>query len=219
MNRLLKLEYATAAKAAALPLGLLALTAPASLVAQAAPAPAPAAAPVPAVSQLSQIPGVTIKPYGVTGTKIEEFRASMAAQRPTNPQTGQPVPSGSSWSIGANIKKQTTGTVCKVIGVEPKFSAEVTLPRLANPEGTVVAEPVLAEWQRFVAGLDSRHAEHIRLLRSRLPELQQAGMGKECTAASAAINAKIEEINKTPPPPPPAPPPAPEPAPAPAKKK
>jgi predicted secreted Zn-dependent protease len=55
----------------------------------------------------------------VTGLTIKDLRASLAAQRPTDPATGQPLPTSSKWGVGVDVKKATTGKVCKVTSATP----------------------------------------------------------------------------------------------------
>lgn len=180
---------------------------PAMALAQAAPppqaAPVPQAA-FPSVSPLSQIPGVTVRYYDVTGNTIEEIRASIAAQRPKDPATGNAVPSSSNWSLGVSVKKATTGNSCKISDATPRFQGEVVLPRLTNID--TVAAPVRAQWRTYVASLEQQQANSLRQPYQRLGEIKSAVMASSCEGAGAAANKAISEINRaasTPPAPPP----------------
>lgn len=187
---------------------------PALALAQTAPAPqaAPATqttAAVPAPSPLSQIPGVTVRYYDVTGNTIEEIRSSIAAQRPTDAATGNPVPSSSNWSLGVSVKKATTGNNCKIADATPRFQAEVVMPRLVNI--ATVAAPVRAQWQTYIASLEQQQANSLRQPYQRLGEVKSAVMASSCENAGAAANKAIAEINRaasTPPAPPVPPTPA-----------
>jgi len=169
-----------------------------------APAVAPVAAPP---SPLASIPGVTVKYYDVTGNTIPAIRASMAAQRPKNPVTGTPLPSSSTWSIGVNTSKATTGKTCKVTGATATFKGEVVLPRLVGSEA--VPAPVRAQWQKFVASIEQQQADALRQPYLRLGEVEAAVMASTCETAGAAANKKIAEITKATPAPPVATPPTP----------
>ena len=175
---------------------------PALAHAQAAQPPAPAAPATPAApvpSPLSTIPGVTITYYDVTGTTIEQLRASIEAQRPRDPATGVAIPSSSNWRIRTNVQRATTGTQCRVVGATATFAADVTLPRLVTPE---VPAPVLAAWQTYVASIEQNQADYLRRPLQRLSEVEQAVMAATCEGASAASNAAIDRITAAPPPPP-----------------
>ena len=186
---------------------------PAAALAQVAQVPAPAPVVVAPGPTLAQIPGVTVRYYNVTGNNIPLLRASIAAQRPKDPVTGQPQAASAKWSIGTSLKKQTTGTACRIVGVTPTFKAEVIMPRLVNVEGVVVPAPVMAEWRRYVASLEQQQAATLHHVHSRLGEVQRAVMASTCEGASAAASAAIGTIT-----PPPAPAAVPAPALVPAKR-
>lgn len=179
---------------------------PAIAVAQTAPAPVPAqVAPVP--SPLTQIPGVAIRYYDVTGNTIAAIKASIDAQRPKNPATGTAVPSSASWSVGTSLQKATTGKSCKITSAKATMKAEVVLPRLVGVE--TVPAPVLAEWQRYVSSLEQQQAAVLLRPYQRLGEVERAVMASSCEGANAAASRAIAEITKAPPPPVPAAPAAP----------
>lgn len=191
--------------------GLLAAlaAAPGPALAQTAPAQVPVA---PAVSPLSLIPGVAVRYYDVTGTTIQAMRASIEAQRPVNPATGMASPSSSEWSISTNVRKQTRGKTCKVIGATPTFKAEVVLPRLVIQQGAPVPIPVMTEWQRYIGSLEQQQAARLRQVQSRLPEVQRAVMASTCKGADDAATRAVAAIRQsiaTPPAPAAAPAPAP----------
>ena len=166
-------------------------------------APTPPASPVAATpSPLASIPGVTIRYYDVTGNTIPAIRASMAAQRPINPVTGAPQPSSSTWSIGVNTKKATTGKSCKVTGATATFKGEVVLPRLVVAEP--IPAPVLAQWQKFLTSIEQQQAQALRQPYSRIREVEAAVMASSCQNAGEAARKSIAEITKATPPPAPA---------------
>ena len=168
----------------------------------------PPASPVAAApSPLASIPGVTVKYYDVAGNTIPAIRASMAAQRPKDPVTGTPLPSSSTWSIGVNTRKATTGKTCKITGATATFKGEVVLPRLTGVEA--VPAPVLAQWRKFVASIEQQQADALRQPYLRLGEVEAAVMASSCANAGAAANKKIAEITRATPAPPVATPPAP----------
>lgn len=171
---------------------------PAAALAQVAPVAAPAPVVVAPGPTLAQIPGVTVRYYDVTGNSIPLLRSSIAAQRPKDPVTGQPQAASAKWSIGTSLRKQTTGTACRIVGVTPTFKAEVFMPRLVNAEGVVVPAPVMAEWRRYVASLDQQQAATLHHVHSRLGEVQRAVMASTCEGASAAANAVIARITPVP---------------------
>lgn len=178
----------------------------AAAVAQVTPAPAPAEV-TPAPSPLSQIPGVVVRYYDVSGNTIAAIKASMDAQRPKNPATGTAIPSSASWSIGTSLKKATTGKTCKITGAKASMKAEVVLPRLVGLE--TVPAPVLTEWQRYVSSLEQQQAAVLLRPYQRLAEVERAAMASSCDGANAAASGAIAEITKAPPPPVPAVPAAP----------
>ena len=173
---------------------LLATAAPAAAFAQAA-APAPAVPAPPVLQTLSQIPGVTVQYYDIAGKTIPELNASIMAQRPPAAD-GRPNPSSASWSIGTSIRKATTGNTCKIVGASPRFTGTVVLPRLASTEG--VPEPVLKQWQNYVANLEHQQAVALRQPYDRLREVEQAALASTCEGASAAVNRAIELITLQP---------------------
>lgn len=191
----------------ATPFMTIGLIAAAPAFGQTAPVPAPVPT-APTVSPLAQIPGVTIQYYDVTGLTIADMRASIEAQRPKDPTTGQAVPASVKWSVGTRVKKERLGNACKVIGATPTFKAEVVMPRLATVEG--VTAPVLAEWQRYVGSLKAQQAATVRPIYERLSEVEKAVLASTCDGAGDAANKAIAEIGKAP---------APAPAPAPATPK
>lgn len=174
--------------------------APAAALAQVAPAPVPVPVPVQAAPAptLEQIPGVTVRYYDVTGDTIPLLRASVAAQRPQNPTTGQPLAADAKWSIGTSVKRQTTGNACKIVGATANFKAEVVLPRLVMAEGVTVPAPVMAEWQRYVSSLAQQQAATLHQVHSRIGEVERAVMASTCQGAGAAANAAIAKITATP---------------------
>lgn len=170
--------------------------------AQTAPAPAPATtAVVPAPSPLAQIPGVTVRYYDVTGVTIEAMRASIESQRPRDEATGIAIPTSSSWEIRTGVRRETTGTQCRIVGATATFVAEVIMPRLVNVEA--VPAPVLTHWQTWVASLEQQQAERLLRPYQRLSEVERAVMAATCEGAAAASNRAIAEITAAPPPPPP----------------
>ena len=180
---------------------------PAAALAQTAPSSQAVAPAVAVPSPLASIPGITIKYYDVTGNTIPALRASMAAQRPTNPLTGAPVPSSSTWSIGVSTKKATTGKACKVTGATATFKGEVVLPRMVGAEA--VPAPVRAQWQKFVASIEQQQADALRRPYLRIREVERAVMASSCANADQAAKKTIAEITKAAPAPPLATPPAP----------
>ena len=172
--------------------------APAAALAQVAPAPGPVpvlAAPAPT---LQQIPGVTVRYYDVTGNSIPLLRASIAAQRPKDPATGQPLAADAKWSVGTSVKRQTTGNACKIVGATANFKAEVVLPRLVSVEGVAVPAPVMAEWQRYVSSLAQQQAAILHQVHSRIGEVERAVTASTCEGAGAAAKAAIARITPTP---------------------
>jgi len=206
----------------AAPLMTIGLIASAPAVAQTATAPA-SVVPVPTVAPvfpLSQIPGVIIQYYDVTGLTTKDIRASLEAQRPKDPVTGQAMPTSSKWGVGVDVKKATTDGKCRITGATPAFKAEVVMPRLVPAEDRPA--PVLAEWQRYVTSLEAQLVASLRPISLRLPEVEKAVLASSCEGAGAAANKAIAEISKPPvvvPVPAVAPPPAtPEPAPKPKRR-
>ena len=165
---------------------------------QAAPSLPPVVPVTAAPSALASLPGVTVRYYNVTGNTIPAIRASMAAQRPLNPATGTPLPSSSTWSIGVNTKKATTGKTCKVTGATATFKGEVVLPRLAAAQA--VPPPVLAQWQKFVTSIEQQQAQALGQPYSRLKEVEAAVMASSCENAGEAAKKAIAEITRATPP-------------------
>jgi predicted secreted Zn-dependent protease len=166
----------------------------------------------PAPNPLAQIPGVTVRHYDVTGNTIEAIRASIAAQRPKDPATGNPTASSSNWSIGVGVKKTTTGTQCKLTGATATFKGEVVLPRLVGIE--TLPAPVQTQWRNYVASIEQQQADRLRQPFQRLGEVERAVMASSCDGAGEAANKAIAEITRAAPVAPAAAAPAPAPAPA-----
>jgi predicted secreted Zn-dependent protease len=153
---------------------------------------------VPAVSPLSQIPGLTIQYYDVSGRTVREMRSSIEAQRPKD-ANGQVLPTAVKWSIGTNVKTQVQGTACRVTGATATMKSEVVLPRLVTVKGVKARE--LAQWQAYMTSIEAQQAARLRAVRSRLPEVERAILASTCEGADAAANRAIAEISKRPTPP------------------
>ncbi|HEX8214762.1 MAG TPA: DUF922 domain-containing protein [Allosphingosinicella sp.] len=186
-----------------LALASLSLLTAAPAAAQPVPAPTPVVA-APAPSPMAQVPGIVVRYYDVSGQTIEALGASVEAQRPKDPVTGQLVPAAK-WSIGTSLRKETKGSACRIIGATATFKAEVLRPRLASADG--VPPPVLAAWQAYLASLEAQQVAALRPVYERLSEVEKAALASTCEGAAAAASRAIAEISKAP---------APAPAPAPA---
>lgn len=180
---------------------LLAFSASAAAAQTAVPAVPPV---LPAPSPLASIPGVTLQYYDVSGITIEALRASIDAQRPKDPMTGQAVPASVRWSIQTRLKKETLGTQCKITGATAVFAGEAVMPRLVNE--AAVPAPVLAQWRSFAASLEQEQAARLRVPYARVAEVEKAVMASTCENAKAAADKAIAEIQTAPPPIAPAPP-------------
>ena len=145
----------------------------------------------PAVSPLTQIPGVTVTYYDVAGATPEAINASIIERGPRN-AAGQFTSATATWTIGASLQKATTGTECKVVGATPSFKAEVTMPRLVGIEA--LPAPVAQHWQSFYTSLEQQQAEQLRYPYSRIGEVERAILASSCEGAGAAGTQAIEDI-------------------------
>jgi len=174
----------------AAPLMTIGLVLAAPAIAQTAAMPA-----APAVSPLSQIPGLTIKYYDVMGRTIKDMRASIQTQAPKD-ANGQALPSSVNWRIGTNVKKQVKGAACRISGATVTMTSEVVLPRLVTAKGVKARE--LAQWQAYMASIEAQQAARITSVRNRLPEVERAILASTCDGAAAAADRAIAEISKPP---------------------
>ena len=140
---------------------------------------------------LSQIPGVTVNYYDVTGRNAKDFRKSITAQRPKGAD-GLPVTVGSKWTINAAVSKRTEGDVCKIENATATFAGTVDLPRLATTEG--VAPQELANWNAYVASLEAEAAARIGFVQSQVDEVEQAIEAASCDGAAAALEAATARV-------------------------
>jgi predicted secreted Zn-dependent protease len=159
-----------------------------------------AAQPASAPLALSQIPGVTVKYYDVSGDAPKKILASLNSQRPRDP-AGRVVPSSARWSIATDVQKATTGNRCRIVRVTALFKAEVELPRLVvtgqqEEKGEEKLNDFLKRWQTYVAGLDQQQAAYLRAIHQRLPEVERAVMASSCEGARAAGEKAISEIKR-----------------------
>jgi|GEM_PF-6335910 len=161
---------------------------------------------------LSQMRGVTVKYYDVSGSEPSKILASMKAKRPKD-AAGKVVPSSVRWSIETNIQKATTGSECRVIQATVAFKAEVELPRLVitNQHEEEDREEKLQDfqkrWQKYVANLDQQQSAYLRPIYERLPEVERALLASSCQDARAVGEKAIAEIRRQSPAPAGAPPP------------
>lgn len=163
------------------------------LIAIAAAGSAQAAEPAAAAPQrtLSQIPGVTVNYYEVTGDSAKDFRKSIAAQRPKGAD-GLPVTVGSKWTINAAVSKRTEADVCKIENATATFAGEVELPRLATTEGVPPEE--LTNWNTYVASLEAEAATRLGFVQSQISAVEQAIEAASCDAAGAALEAATNRV-------------------------
>jgi predicted secreted Zn-dependent protease len=166
----------------------------AALAATAAVQAAPPAAPPPAAPAertLSQIPGVTIKYYDVSGKNAKELQASIDSQRPKDP-TGKAATGGFNWNVKTDVTKSTQGNVCTVSAAHVQFEATAELPRLADP---AKLDPRLQKgWNDYVHGMDTGMANQIGFFADRMGDLEKALVGQSCDNASPALDAAIERL-------------------------
>lgn len=159
----------------------------------AAPAATTPAVPAPASAgpALEQIPGVTVQYYSVSGKNDKGIRKSIAEQRPAAAD-GQPIPASTSWTIDANVSKQTIDGVCKIAKVTPNFKGNAILPQLATPEK--LKPEMLQQWNAYVAGLKSAAADQLAFVRNHLDDVEQAVSAASCDGASAALDGSLAKL-------------------------
>ena len=133
---------------------------------------------------------VTYVYYDVTGHDAASIRASMDPQRPVDPADGQPYDALTAWRIDWRWDGDGRGG-CDLGTTRVSFSATITFPRL-DPSG--VPPAVLAEWNRFAAGLRAHELQHVRHAADRLDDIARALRSATCETANARGEAVLEQI-------------------------
>jgi predicted secreted Zn-dependent protease len=155
---------------------------------------AAAAAATATARSLKDVPNITIKYYDVTGKDPKTINRSIAKQRPLDPATKQPSVAGTNWTLGASMTKRTVNGQCTVVAAKGEFAATAELPRLTT--ANIIPAGGLEAWQKYVAQLEKTAADNLWFVADRLPQVEQAMVGKECNAALAAGTAAIEKLKR-----------------------
>ena len=146
----------------------------------AAPATPAAPASIAAGPSLTSLPNVTIKYYDVPGKDGKAIEKNLKKIR-TNPQTKAFSAVDSNWNVEASVKKTTTGDQCKITGITTRFSGTVELPRLADEKG--VSADDLKTWRTYAANLERAIADNFYFVYDRVPAMEKAVVGTECSQA------------------------------------
>jgi predicted secreted Zn-dependent protease len=163
----------------------------ATAAAQATPPAATPVVPAPAERTLSQISGVTINYYDVSGMNLKQLKESIAALRPKDP-TGNPIAGGFKWDVQTGVTKTTTGSTCKITGAHVVFDATADLPRLANPQALDAKS--LAVWNNYVREMDVDAAKQVGFYADRMGEIEKALIGQNCDAAAPMLNTALDKL-------------------------
>jgi predicted secreted Zn-dependent protease len=133
------------------------------------------------------IPNITFQYYDVSGRDPRAIRASMNAERPTDPHDGKPDDAVTVWTYHWSYRDGPEGCEGKV-----RFTARVILPRLRGRVSAVVA----ARWRAFMARLRIHEGGHARIAYARMGEIKDAFRDVSCTAADRRVTAILDEIRR-----------------------
>jgi len=152
------------------------------------------AQPTPTLPRFSDLPGVAVTYYDVTGRTVAEIHKSLTGAAPRDPVTRKPLPATSSWSIGAAVKWSKTGTHCTITDVTLTFTSAATMPRLVVQPDTPA--PVLAAWKSFAIQLESRQAAQLKFAYDRRGEVERAILASSCDRWQAAADAALTRLEE-----------------------
>jgi len=129
------------------------------------------------------VPGVTFRPYAVTGSDAAALRRSMDAARPVDPHGDERVDALTHWTMAWQWPGRRHGG-CTLSRATLSFSATVILPRLADP--AALPPVVLEEWARYIAALERHEANHVRHAFQQRSTVLAAIRGATCATADRA---------------------------------
>jgi predicted secreted Zn-dependent protease len=137
------------------------------------------------------LPYLVVRPYDVMGTDAVTLRASIDANRPTDPHGRAPVDAGTHWTIGWRWTARTHRG-CDLAHARVTFRATVTLPRLADPAS--LPPPLADAWNRYIAALERHEAGHVRYAYDHRGDVAAAIRGATCATAERAARAALAAI-------------------------
>jgi predicted secreted Zn-dependent protease len=142
---------------------------------------------------LAAIPGVTVKWYDVAGTTPEQIRKSKKAARPASPDDpSQRFDVLSTWRIDTSWATESTAGACRIVDAQAKFSAVVSLPRLAPAEGQ--DEKLRADWAGFVDSLAVYEARFLGYAADHASDVSRTIAASSCAKVNAASSAGIAAV-------------------------
>lgn len=137
------------------------------------------------------IPGVTFTYYPVAGQDAAALRRAIDGARLTDGNDHQPVDALSHWTMRWRWRVDGRGG-CDLASATVTFSAEVTLPQLADPDA--LSPALLAQWRRYLAALETHEAGHVRYAYEHRGDVLAAIKAATCTTATQAGDEAIEAI-------------------------
>lgn len=149
----------------------------------------PAFAKVKSDGPFAGIPNLTFQYYWVSGRDLSAIRASMNAQRPTDPHDGKPDDALTVWSYRWNYTQGPRRCQAKVF-----FSARVMLPRLRD-ESDVPAK-VAARWRAYMARLEVHEAGHARIAYARMNDIRRALRAPRCATGNHVASAILDQVRR-----------------------
>ena len=144
------------------------------------------------LAHFSDIPGIEVTYYDVSGHDVREIHNSLVKLAPRDPKTNKPTPAISSWSVKAAMKSLTDGKRCIIGGANLQFHGNATMPRLVIDKE--VPSRVIAVWNRYVGELEARQASQLRFAYEHLAAVERSLVGSRCDKASAAAEAGLARI-------------------------
>lgn len=134
--------------------------------------------------------------YTVTGETLPEIRRSLARARSwmgSSEREGR-----TDWRIRHKFSVSSSGGVCRCRSFSTHTSITLTLPRW-TPSATT-AQPVIEEWERYLAALTAHEMGHAQFALATTRELHQRiktiGEDSSCANLRARINALINSTTE-----------------------
>ncbi len=124
--------------------------------------------PYPLITELAQVPGLTLDQYSVAGSTAKEIRAELDWLGPKDP-SGAPRDAYTEWKVSWRWPDGERGPDFSRTQVERKV--RITLPRW---EGVQYASPGLrAQWNDYMTALVTHERNHLELVDSGYQEIPQ----------------------------------------------
>ena len=144
------------------------------------------------VSDLSDIPHLTIKYYDVSGTTVQEIRDQLDKQGPFDPDENRRGPANTTFNARWYIE-WVGKSPCKITSARVDYEIIVTLPRLAAPDQ--ISSDVATKWDAFMKPLVMHERGHA-LIAAEIAQLPNILKSATCKTANDVANHFLEELKE-----------------------